>query len=80
VEYYDPTDVFGDLADALAESYPAIAPELQGEAAADATNGTGGTEAEADAGDVDADSEDVDADSDDEDENEDAKEGGAPRA
>ena len=33
VEYYDPTDVFGDLADALAEAYPAIAPEV--EAAAD---------------------------------------------
>jgi hypothetical protein len=28
VEYYDPTDVFGDLADALAEAYPSIAPEL----------------------------------------------------
>jgi hypothetical protein len=27
VEYYDPTDVFGDLADALAEAYPAVAPE-----------------------------------------------------
>ncbi len=40
VEYYDPTDVFGDLADALAEAYPAIAPELDG-AAPDATNGTG---------------------------------------
>lgn len=26
VEFYDPTDVFGDLADALAEAYPAIAP------------------------------------------------------
>ena len=47
VEYYDPTDVFGDLADALAEAYPAIAPELAG---ADATNGTGGAEAEAEAG------------------------------
>jgi transcription elongation factor Elf1 len=45
VEYYDPTDVFGDLADALAEAYPAIASDV---AAADATNGTGG-EAEADA-------------------------------
>jgi hypothetical protein len=33
VEFYDPTDVFGDLADALAEAYPAVAPEL-GEAAA----------------------------------------------
>ena len=27
VEFYDPTDVFGDLADALAEAYPAVAPE-----------------------------------------------------
>jgi hypothetical protein len=46
VEFYDPTDVFGDLADALAEAYPAVAPEL----AADATDGTG-AEAE-EAGDV----------------------------
>ena len=28
VEYYDPTDVFGDLADALAEAFPSIAPEV----------------------------------------------------
>jgi hypothetical protein len=27
VEFYDPTDVFGDLAEALAESYPQIAGE-----------------------------------------------------
>ncbi len=27
VEFYDPTDVFGDLADALAEAYPGIAPD-----------------------------------------------------
>ncbi len=40
VEYYDPTDVFGDLADALAEAYPSIAPELDA-AGAQATNGTG---------------------------------------
>ncbi len=40
VEFYDPTDVFGDLADALAEAFPAVAPEL-----ADAsTNGTGDAE------------------------------------
>jgi len=37
VEFYDPTDVFGDLADALAEAFPAVAPEL----AQAATNGTG---------------------------------------
>mgnify|MGYP000563051164 CR=1 FL=1 len=39
VEYYDPTDVFGDLADALAEAYPSIAPEVaafEGEAEAEA--------------------------------------------
>jgi hypothetical protein len=28
VEFYDPTDVFGDLADALAEAFPAVAPEV----------------------------------------------------
>jgi hypothetical protein len=27
VEFYDPTDIFGDLADALAEAFPAVAPE-----------------------------------------------------
>ena len=45
VEFYDPTDVFGDLADALAEAFPAVAPEL-----ADASsNGTGeGAEATGD--------------------------------
>ena len=37
VEFYDPTDVFGDLADALAEAFPAVAPELAGAS----SNGTG---------------------------------------
>lgn len=37
VEFYDPTDVFGDLADALAEAWPAVAPELEGEG--DGTSG-----------------------------------------
>ncbi len=31
VEFYDPTDVFGDIADAVAEAYPAVAPELDDE-------------------------------------------------
>jgi hypothetical protein len=31
VEYYDPTDVFGDVADAVAEAYPSVAPELDDE-------------------------------------------------
>jgi len=56
VEFYDPTDVFGDLADALAEAFPAVAPELQG-----ATNGTGDAGAAgaelADAGEGDAEDE-----------------------
>jgi hypothetical protein len=30
VEFYDPTDVFGDLADALAEAFPGIAPAVEG--------------------------------------------------
>ena len=52
VEYYDPTDVFGDLADALAEAYPSIAPELEG-VGASPTNGNvvvipGGATAEGD--------------------------------
>jgi hypothetical protein len=28
VEFYDPTDVFGDLAESIAEAYPSVAPEL----------------------------------------------------
>jgi hypothetical protein len=37
VEFYDPTDVFGDLADALAEAFPSVAPE---DAAAGLEDGT----------------------------------------
>jgi len=41
VEFYDPTDVFGDLADALAEAWPSVAPEaeLQEVRAADEAKG-----------------------------------------
>jgi hypothetical protein len=55
VEFYDPTDVFGDLADALAEAFPAVAPEF----AADAAEGDAdeaeddGTEAVVDEAEVD---------------------------
>jgi hypothetical protein len=59
VEYYDPTDVFGDLADALAEAFPAIAPEV------------GAFDADADTDDDDDDADDDDSD-DDEDEGADA--------
>ena len=56
VEFYDPTDVFGDLADALAEAYPSVAPEL-----AESSDGTGPTEGET--ADIDADA-DIDAEAD----------------
>jgi hypothetical protein len=73
VEYYDPTDVFGDLADALAEAYPSIAPELNAEAGS--TNGTGPDGA------TDGDAEESDDDADDDDEASDTADGeGAPRA
>jgi len=32
VQFYDPTDVFGDLADSIAELYPSVAPEDESEA------------------------------------------------
>lgn len=49
VEFYDPTDVFGDLADALAESFPGIAPDLEDEAAdADEADAPEAVEAAAD--------------------------------
>ncbi|MEA2520153.1 MAG: hypothetical protein QOF49_2233 [Chloroflexota bacterium] len=58
VEYYDPTDVFGDLADALAEAFPSIAPEiavLDGDAGdADEDDDDGEVEAEGDDGVADA--------------------------
>ena len=42
VEFYDPTDVFGDLADALAEAYPSVAPELASEGAEQGGDAAGG--------------------------------------
>ena len=53
VEFYDPTDVFGDLADALAEAFPSVAPELERPGDGDAADGRrrrrGGRRGEADA-------------------------------
>jgi hypothetical protein len=65
VEFYDPTDVFGDLADALAEAFPAVAPELA--AVDDDGTGPGETEGVANVDDVVAaeDVEDVPDDADD---------------
>ena len=44
VEFYDPTDVFGDLADSLAEAYPSVAPELAAAADGEAADGGADTE------------------------------------
>ncbi len=46
VEYYDPTDVFGDLADSLAEAYPSVAPEMAEEDEEEEEEGEEGDEAE----------------------------------
>ena len=63
VEFYDPTDVFGDLADALAEAYPSVAPELA--AAKDAGDGADGEAAVAD---IDAEDDEDDAEAEDDEE------------
>jgi len=54
VEFYDPTDVFGDLADSLAEAYPSVAPELaeDGEEEDDGEEDEEGDEDKADVEDV----------------------------
>ncbi|HEX2754419.1 MAG TPA: hypothetical protein VHM48_03090 [Candidatus Limnocylindrales bacterium] len=75
VEYYDPTDVFGDLADALAEAFPSIAPEIaafeadaEGEAAkgeSDDDEGDEGDEGEDDEGDDEGEDDDDKDDKDD---------------
>jgi len=62
VEFYDPTDVFGDLADALAEAFPNVAPDAERAAAG------GATEAEPEAGDTEPGANDATAETDDEDE------------
>ena len=31
MRYYDPTDIFGDLAEAIADAYPAVAREAEEE-------------------------------------------------
>jgi hypothetical protein len=51
VEFYDPTDVFGDLADALAEAFPAASPEYEDAAAEAAEVDTDGDDAEVDGAD-----------------------------
>jgi hypothetical protein len=71
VEFYDPTDVFGDLADALADAYPAVAPAEE-TAAADAEDAD---ELEAVAPDAEAEVEFAGDDTDGTDDTEDGAEG-----
>jgi hypothetical protein len=73
VEFYDPTDVFGDLADAIAEAYPSVAPEMasaDAEGEGDEADGTD-DEGEGEGAEADEDGEDDEADEDDEDAGED---------
>jgi len=58
VRYYDPTDIFGDLAEAIADAYPAVAAGADEEAADE------GDADEADADDAGDDAEDDEADGD----------------
>ncbi len=48
VEFYDPTDVFGDLADSLAEAYPSVAPETADDEEGDEGEGEDDDEGEGD--------------------------------
>ena len=76
VEFYDPTDVFGDLADALAEAYPVGRAGAAGDGrrrGAAATPRTADTDAE-DGDEADAD-DGEDDDGEDEDDDEDGSEG-----
>jgi hypothetical protein len=70
VRYYDPTDVFGDLAEAIAEAYPSVAEEQaeaeEGEADEDEDEDEA-DESDDEAGDEDDDDEDEDGESDDDD-------------
>jgi hypothetical protein len=64
VEYYDPTDVFGDLADAIAEAYPSVAPEMDEEVDEDDADSEADADAVDDDADADADDDDADAEDD----------------
>jgi hypothetical protein len=61
VRFYDPTDVFGDLAEALVDAFPAVAEAAEGDGVAE------GADADADA---EADEDDLDDDDDDDDDDE----------
>jgi hypothetical protein len=68
VEFYDPTDVFGDLADAIAEGWPEVAPELAAEAGESGEDDAEAADDDAEAADDDGE-EDGDEDGEGEDDN-----------
>jgi hypothetical protein len=53
VRYYDPTDIFGDLAEALADAYPAVARDAEDEGAEEGEAGESEEEIEDDGADDD---------------------------
>jgi hypothetical protein len=67
VEFYDPTDVFSDLADALAEAFPEVADEGAGDDAEDADDGDELADEAEDEGDEEPDGDAPDADNADDD-------------
>jgi hypothetical protein len=77
VEFYDPTDVFGDLADALAEAWPSIVPDDEAEAIEAEEDAGEDAEADAELDETDADAEaEAEADADGADEATDQSPGG----
>jgi hypothetical protein len=58
VEFYDPTDIFGDLADAVAEGFPSVAPEAATADGAGAESASAGDDDDGDAAGNDADDDD----------------------
>jgi len=62
VRYYDPTDIFGDLAEALADAYPALASEGEGESDTDDKAEDDAADANDEGGDDDGDDSDDAAD------------------
>jgi hypothetical protein len=62
VQFYDPTDLFGDLAESLADNYPGIAPDDDDEDEAEADDAAEAAGEGADEGEDDNDEHDVDAD------------------
>ena len=73
VRFYDPTDVFGDLAEALAEAYPEVAGDGEAEAAEGADQDAAEDADDADTDDAEDDDDDEDDDGDEDETDDDAE-------